>query len=38
MTLEDDIIDHQAVVDDDKSNFRKVAARALDNAGIDPAT
>jgi hypothetical protein len=38
VTLEDDLINHQAVVDDEKPNFRELATQALDNAGIDPAS
>ncbi len=39
VTLEDDLIDHQAVVNDEEPNFCELTARALDNAGIgiDPA-
>ncbi len=35
--LEEEIIDHRAVTDKDEPNFRVFAARALDNANINPA-
>jgi hypothetical protein len=35
--LEEEVVDHQAVTDKDEPNFRVLAARALDNANINPA-
>jgi hypothetical protein len=35
--LEVEVVDHWAVMDKDEPNFRVIAARALDNANIDPA-
>jgi hypothetical protein len=35
--LEEEVVDHWAVTDEDEPNFRVLAARALDNANIDPA-
>ncbi len=36
--LEEEVIDHQTVTDKDEPDFRVLAARALDNANINPAT
>jgi hypothetical protein len=35
--LEEEVVDHRAVTDKDEPNFRVLAARALDNANINPA-
>jgi hypothetical protein len=35
--LEEEVVDHRAIMDKDKPDFRVLAARALDNANIDPA-
>ncbi len=35
--LEEEVVDHQAVMDEDEPNFRVLTARALDNANINPA-
>ncbi len=35
--LEEEVIDHRAVMDEDEPDFRVLVARALDNANIDPA-
>jgi hypothetical protein len=35
--LEEEVVDHRAVTDEDEPNFRVLAARALDNANINPA-
>jgi hypothetical protein len=35
--LEEEVVDHQAVMDEDEPNFRVLAARALDIANINPA-
>ncbi len=37
MPLEEEVVDHWAVTDKDESDFRILAARALDNANINPA-
>ncbi len=34
--LEEEVVDHRAVMDKDEPNFRVLAARALDNANINP--
>ncbi len=36
VTLEDEVDNTAAMVDDNEPNFRDFAAIALDNAGIDP--
>jgi hypothetical protein len=36
--LEEEVVDHRAVTDKDELDFRVIAARALDNANINPAT
>jgi hypothetical protein len=36
--LEEEVVDHRAVTDEDERNFRVLVARALDNANINPAT
>jgi hypothetical protein len=35
--LEEEVVDHRAVTDEDEPDFRVLAARELDNANIDPA-
>jgi hypothetical protein len=35
--LEEEVVDHRAVMDKDEPNFRVLAARALDNTNIDSA-
>jgi hypothetical protein len=35
--LEEEVVDHWTVTDEDEPNFRVLAARALDNANINPA-
>jgi hypothetical protein len=35
--LEEEVVDHRAVTDEDEPNFRLLMARALDNANINPA-
>jgi hypothetical protein len=37
VSLEEEVVDYQAITDKDEPNFRVLAARALDNANIDPA-
>ncbi len=37
LPLEEEVIDHRAVTDKDEPDFRVLAARALDNANINPA-
>ena len=37
MSLEEEVVYHWAVTDKNESNFRVLAARALDNANINPA-
>ncbi len=38
MPLEEEVVDHRAITDEDEPNFRVLVARVLDNANIDPAT
>ena len=35
--LEEEVVDHRAITDKDEPDFRVLAARALDNANINPA-
>jgi hypothetical protein len=35
--LEEEVVDHRAVTDEDEPNFKVLVARALDNANINPA-
>jgi hypothetical protein len=35
--LEEEVVDHRAVTDEDEPDFRVLTARVLDNANIDPA-
>jgi hypothetical protein len=37
VSLEEEVVYHWAVTDKNESNFRVLAARALDNANINPA-
>jgi hypothetical protein len=37
VSLEEEVVDHRAVTDKDEPDFRVLAARALDNANINPA-